>query len=290
MVEYKYDAWGKCQTTVVHPSATEIATLNPFRYRSYYFDVETNLYFLKTRYYDPEIGRFITIDDISYLDPESINGLNLYAYCGNNPVMGYDPNGTFIISVTAIITAALISAGFGAGIAAGFTIYQDCMDDGRLFNGSITLQSYLGNILGGAIAGFGIGVCATLGAGLGASLLDFTLATTGLTLSLSGGSALAISSITAFTTGALGYITRVVISDQESFEWSNMFIEAGANLLSGLTSFVGGMFGGMLGFKIPGTKSDWGGFIAYQMLQVGIGIYHFKTVLSYIKSHLKEIW
>ncbi len=49
---------------------------------------------MQTRYYDPEVGRFITIDDISYLDPETINGLNLYAYCGNNPVMYYDPLGS----------------------------------------------------------------------------------------------------------------------------------------------------------------------------------------------------
>ena len=61
--------------------------------RGYYFNTETKLYFLKTRYYDPVTGRFITIDDISYIDPETINGLNLYAYCGNNPVMAVDPNG-----------------------------------------------------------------------------------------------------------------------------------------------------------------------------------------------------
>ena len=67
--------------------------MNPFRYRGYYYDTETGLYYLKSRYYDPEVGRFITIDDISYIDPESINGLNLYSYCGNNPVMRVDTNG-----------------------------------------------------------------------------------------------------------------------------------------------------------------------------------------------------
>ena len=72
-----------------------IGILNPFRYRSYYFDTETGFYFLKTRYYDPEIGRFMTIDDISYLDPESVNGLNLYAYCGSNPVNCIDKTGQF---------------------------------------------------------------------------------------------------------------------------------------------------------------------------------------------------
>lgn len=92
VVKYKYDAWGNC---VVDASTanTTLANLNPFRYRSYYFDTETNLYFLKTRYYDPEIGRFMTIDDLSYLDPESINGLDLYAYCANNPINCVDPTG-----------------------------------------------------------------------------------------------------------------------------------------------------------------------------------------------------
>ena len=94
VVKYRYDAWGKCQTTVTDDNASMIAELNPFRYRSYYYDTETGFYFLQTRYYAPEIGRFMTIDDISYLDPESVNGLNLYAYCLNNPVMCMDASGT----------------------------------------------------------------------------------------------------------------------------------------------------------------------------------------------------
>ena len=51
VVKCKYDAWGKCNTVVLDESATEIANLNPFRYRSYYFDTETGFYFLKTRYF-----------------------------------------------------------------------------------------------------------------------------------------------------------------------------------------------------------------------------------------------
>ena len=132
VVKYKYDAWGKCQTTVVDSSATTIAELNPFRYRSYYLDTETNLYFLKTRYYDSEIGRFMTIDDISYLDPDSVNGLNLYAYCGNNPVNRFDSTGCkwdwnkFWIGVGMVITAvgaiALGITTFGAGIPLAMAI------------------------------------------------------------------------------------------------------------------------------------------------------------------------
>ncbi len=97
VVQYVYDAWG--QHEVVATSGYEtLAQLNPFRYRGYFYDVETGLYFLKTRYYDPEIGRFINIDDTQYLAPSAINGLNLYSYCVNNPVMNVDPNGTSLWS------------------------------------------------------------------------------------------------------------------------------------------------------------------------------------------------
>ena len=85
---------GSKLTLESYTAANKVNVLNPFRYRSYYYDTETGLYFLQTRYYDPEIGRFITIDDISYLAPDTINGLNLYAYCGNNPVMRTDSQGT----------------------------------------------------------------------------------------------------------------------------------------------------------------------------------------------------
>ena len=98
VVQYNYDAWGNHK--VLNASGVEIVTvndignLNPFRYRGYYYDTETGLYYLQTRYYDPIVGRFISRDSIEYADPESINGINLYAYCGNNPVMHSDPYGT----------------------------------------------------------------------------------------------------------------------------------------------------------------------------------------------------
>ena len=113
VVKYRYDAWGNCVVDA-NTINTELANLNPFRYRSYYFDTETGFYFLKTRYYDPEIGRVMTIDDISYLDPEELTGLNLYAYCNNSPIMYVDPNGTSI--VLTLILGALAVAGLGLTI------------------------------------------------------------------------------------------------------------------------------------------------------------------------------
>lgn len=61
-------------------------------------DVETGLYWLLSRYYDPEIGRFISPDSVDYLDPTTINGLNLYAYCNNDPVNYCDPSGHSVIA------------------------------------------------------------------------------------------------------------------------------------------------------------------------------------------------
>ena len=112
VVQYVYNAWG--EHNVYGSKATTIGALNPFRYRSYFYDTETGLYFLKTRYYDPEIGRFISMDSIDYANPESINGLNLYAYCGNNPVMGYDPDGH---SFTGLFIQVFVSLWSYVGIA-----------------------------------------------------------------------------------------------------------------------------------------------------------------------------
>ena len=85
--EYEYDAWGKC---TVKTNVYNMANVNPFRYRGYYYDTEAELYYLNARYYDPEIGRFISPDSIEYLELTMVNGLNLYAYCLNNPNV---PNG-----------------------------------------------------------------------------------------------------------------------------------------------------------------------------------------------------
>ena len=98
VVQYKYDAWGNHTVTDANGNAitdaNHIGNLNPFRYRGYYFDCETGFYFLQTRYYDPEVGRFLNMDSIEYANQNFINGINLYAYCGNSPVVITDPTGT----------------------------------------------------------------------------------------------------------------------------------------------------------------------------------------------------
>ncbi len=124
VVKYVYDAWGNHKVIDVNGNEviSGIGVLNPFRYRGYYYDTETGLYYLQTRYYDPEVGRFISQDSVEYADPEKINGINLYAYCGNNPVMNVDPTGTtewWEWLLLGIATALVIGAGIVAAVATG---------------------------------------------------------------------------------------------------------------------------------------------------------------------------
>lgn len=124
--KYAYDAWGNFK--VLNPDGTEnvsssfIGNINPIRYRSYYYDTDLNLYWLTTRYYDPEVGRFISPDHYSYLDYQKLHGLNLYAYSKNNPVMYYDPSGHFDISSFFIALRAAVSTAVTTIVATALAI------------------------------------------------------------------------------------------------------------------------------------------------------------------------
>ncbi len=90
VVSYVYDAWGN--VTVSGTGASGIGAKNPFRYRGYYYDTEMGFYYVSSRYYDPEIGRWINAD--SQLNTSlGILGLNQFSYCLNNPVNMVDYGG-----------------------------------------------------------------------------------------------------------------------------------------------------------------------------------------------------
>ena len=84
VVKYTYTAYGEVEKDIL--VNTNISTYNPFMYKGYYYDVETQLYWVSSRYYSPELCRFIQPADVSSLNALSINGLNLYSYANNNPV------------------------------------------------------------------------------------------------------------------------------------------------------------------------------------------------------------
>ncbi len=161
-----------------------IAVKNPFRYRSYYYDFETNLYYLNSRYYDPEIGRFINADNISNVDKSTFNGLNLYAYCVNNPVMLTDSQGESwwsdfwkgvkkffktvgdvflgVLSIGLVVGGILLTVFSGgslyklgsAMIGAGVGSFLGGLDS--YLNGGSYSGGWLGGAVSGGLSGFGI--------------------------------------------------------------------------------------------------------------------------------------
>ena len=118
---YRYDAFGKIVEKIEY-------VLNSFYYSGYQYDSKTGLYYLRSRYYNPETARFITEDSFTgyYTDPLS---LNKYTYCHNNPISYHDPDGfastgwwwwlAAAVVVAALVVATIVTAGgAAAGIAA----------------------------------------------------------------------------------------------------------------------------------------------------------------------------
>ena len=99
VARYSYDAWGKC-TIEYSAKNNDIAFINPFCYRGYYYDSETGLYYLQSRYYDAEVGRFINGDMVEIaVIPVQILQTNLFAYCENEPVISIDASGYWYYSL-----------------------------------------------------------------------------------------------------------------------------------------------------------------------------------------------
>ena len=95
--EYEYDPYGR----VIFGTGT-MAEVNPLRYRGYYYDAETEFYYLQSRYYDPTICRFINADGYASTG-QGFLGWNMFAYCNNAPTMYGDPNGKSLRPTTVVM-------------------------------------------------------------------------------------------------------------------------------------------------------------------------------------------
>ena len=177
VVKYKCDAWGNhsaCNPDGrVNNSETFIGNINPFRYKGYYYDTDTEMYYCKSRYYNPVLGRFISPDSIEYLDSNNINGMNLYTYCYNDPVNYSDGSGHMPEWAQWLIGGALVVGAIaltictvgasGALMSAGTQIIANGFENfswSEVGKGAIT-----GCIAGGIAGGFFAGIQYGLSAG-----------------------------------------------------------------------------------------------------------------------------
>ena len=153
---YTYDAWGKIvkinDQAPEKVASTNIANINPFRYRGYYYDTETSLYYLQTRYYDPEVGRFINADAFASTDISGVLSTNMFAYCENRPTIGSDPTGEWV------------HLAIGAAVGVASLYISDVLfnlANGESFASSLTktssLSDYCVAAASGALSATGIG-------------------------------------------------------------------------------------------------------------------------------------
>ena len=226
IVEYTYsDAWG-AGVTVSGSAASTIGMYNSFRYRGYYYDTESGLYYLNSRYYDPVACRFINAD--SLLNPYSGNqGYNLYSYCGNNPIMFCDPTGNIAFFVITALAGAVIGGIVGGIVAAN--------------NG--------GNVWAGIGIGAGAGALIGTGAGMaaGAALAGSLTASTGAVAA--GGSALVGTIGSGGLSSGLSYIANNV---SHALNGSSSVAQAGAGKMR--YAFEKGKAGELASGLVKNTK------------------------------------
>jgi RHS repeat-associated protein len=220
VVEYDYDAWGNC-TIKSTTTNLALAHANPIRYRGYYYDEDTKLYYLNSRYYSPEFRRFISPDDTAYLDPENVNGLNLYCYCNNDPVNFVDPFGNSPTEWWEWLLAGAIVVGLAVGAV------------------------FTGGLLGGALLGASIGAGLSLGTqaiqgelNWAQFALDTGVGAISGMLGVSSASKFVTTSVGVFVGGASNIASQLISGASiNDFVWWKVFVSAG---IGGIAGYFGG--------------------------------------------------
>ncbi len=139
VVFYEYDSWGKVLSIKDNQGneitdTTNIGIINPFRYRGYYYDTETELYYLNSRYYNPEWGRLINADGTICADKNILSN-NIYIYSGNNSVMNIDPTGKgFFTTLFVTLVAAVTVKNVNLYDTYDFTEFRTSLTVGALAN------------------------------------------------------------------------------------------------------------------------------------------------------------
>ena len=150
VVTYTYDAWGNILNTGGNMAGT-LGTLNPLRYRGYVYDTETGLYYLQSRYYDPEICRFISADGYASTG-QGLLGANSFAYCENNPVTRQDDSGEIWHIIAGIVGGAVIG---------GLTQVVTNIVNGKQWSEGLGVAVATG-ALSGALAASGVGIVGSI--------------------------------------------------------------------------------------------------------------------------------
>ena len=185
IANYAYDAYGFCYSVTdasgnTITSASHIANINPFRYRSYMYDTETGFYYIYSRYFDPDIGRWLSPEPNVYSgefdEGAGLLMYNIFAYCANNPIVFKDDNGE---SIT--LTCILVGTAIGLIVGGSFGAYRANKNGYTPSDG----WKYWKYVVGYGVAGGAIG--ALVGWGAGALIAKYGVATAATSITKGGG-------------------------------------------------------------------------------------------------------
>ena len=156
IANYYYDAWGKLLSVTdangkAITASTNVAIINPIRYRSYYYDTETGYYYLSSRYYSPDMCRFLNADSEIADVGGDILGYNMFAYCMNSPVNMTDPIGNWPTWISGALNTASgilqMAAGAALGATVGWTGFGAVVAGFLFVNGAATTTQGVGQIV-----------------------------------------------------------------------------------------------------------------------------------------------
>lgn len=150
IVGYESNAYGKTYVYFDN-SKINLAEINPFRYKGYYFDEESEIYYCTTRYYVPEWCRWLNIDNPLFIENEYSSTNNLFCYCKNNPVNYIDKDGQLFLS------AIIIGAVIGAAVGVGYSCYNQNKENGTINWKKVLIAGAIGAITG-AVAFSNVGI------------------------------------------------------------------------------------------------------------------------------------
>ena len=193
VAQYNYDAFGNLISKTGN-------IYNPIRYKGYYYDEEIEMFYCITRYYVPKLCRWLNADNYTFLQKENFNKLNLFVYCGNNPVMCLDPEGhswwkLFIVVTVAVVAVAAIAAItvatggsaapviagalIGAAVSGGLSTVTQLMETGTVNPEKLFVDMAVGGVLGAlggsALGTFGLAIANGATSGLGSAATDWVL-------------------------------------------------------------------------------------------------------------------
>ena len=194
---YDYDAWGRVSENSTDKDTQNIAEINPIRYRGYYYDSETGLYYVNSRYYDPAVKRFLNSDDdlLSATSTHTLANKNYFAYCDNDPITRIDSNG----DLWELIVGAAVIGGLTSGAVSAVSQY---MTTGNIDWKVVGVNAASG-VLSGAVAATSIGLVGSIGVNaiLGGATYAIEQKVKNETISLKG---LAASTFAGAVGGAIG--------------------------------------------------------------------------------------